>query len=207
MPTMTFTRARNLIMSDNDKPILPSGRPLPIPTHKTKTFFDAPAKERFLDHFMQFGQLVHAAMYANVSRQTVVNHMESDPVFGEMVADAKKLYAEAAIIEARRRALKGVDEPLSYQGKRTGDTINKKSDRLLERVLEAEADGYGKKLDVSHTHQGGILVVQTDVKSLDDWKQKFALPGQVGAEVVGTQEGVPIEGGLVRTQENDHEGE
>lgn len=163
---------------------------LPVATRKGHVFMKEDEKRRFLEHFIQHGNKAQAARYAGVSRTTVYLHIEKDEQFSELVEDAYELYCESIVAEMQRRALDGVDEPLSYQGRLTGQYINRKSDRLLERLAEAKVPGFGKKVDVEHKHSGGILLVQSDVNSADEWVAKHGGRKQVEASVTDVVDGV-----------------
>lgn len=135
--------------------------------------FDQKRKDEFLAQLQETGLKNHAARAVGINRNTVYHAMEKDEEFALQVADAMETYREGLIAEAFRRGVQGVEEPLYFQGKLSGDVVRKYSDRLLERLLEAHVPGFGKKVDVEHKHTGGVLVVHSDVQSREDWEKKF----------------------------------
>lgn len=162
---------------------------LPVPTRKGRVVMEARHKQLFLEHYLQWGVKNHAARACGVSIKSIYNNMASDPEFKEQVEQTYQLYVEGLMLEARRRAVDGVEEPLYYQGLKTGHTVVRRSDRLLERLLEAQAPGFSKKVDVEHTHKGGVMVVHGDVNSEADWRAKHGGSKAIDAEVVDVVDG------------------
>lgn len=66
----------------------------------------------------------------NFSRQ-LYHHRDNDPDFAQRWHDAKERGLDACEDEAVRRGIIGYEEPLTYQGRKTGQSITRYSDTLL----------------------------------------------------------------------------
>lgn len=87
------------------------------------------------------GNISRACSLASISRTTISNYRlkESpayDPVFRQQCDETLEAAIESLEEEARRRAFKGVAEPVFHQGKKIG-TTQKYSDVLLIFLLKA----------------------------------------------------------------------
>lgn len=99
-------------------------------------------KTAFLDELLRNGGFVERAIKTvSTSRHFVNNAYNSDPDFQKLWDTIRELNNEALENEVYRRAVTGVDEPLSYQGRLTGDVIRKYSDNLLMFYCKANMPG------------------------------------------------------------------
>lgn len=92
----------------------------------------------FLDALAESGNVSKAAAAAGVTRTTVYalrNHPDA-PDFAEAWEDALEEASDLLELEARRRAVEGVEEPVFYQGLECG-SVRKYSDTLLIFLLKA----------------------------------------------------------------------
>ena len=100
-------------------------------------------RELFLEALKGTGMVKQACEIAGIARQTPYEWCQKSVEFAEAMDNARatgeKVLLDEVKQEVRRRGLEGVEEPLSYQGKLTGDTVRKWSDLLLMF--------YGKYLD------------------------------------------------------------
>ena len=97
--------------------------------------FDDAAKERFLRALETLGTVSAASKAANINSSTAYEHRKTDHEFAVAWAEAYDAYCDSLEQEAYRRAVKGVDEPVFYQGEKCG-VIRKYSDTLLDRLLK-----------------------------------------------------------------------
>ncbi|MFT9380640.1 hypothetical protein [Gluconobacter sp. P5B12] len=101
-------------------------------------------KEQFLKHLAANGNISAAGRFANVQRSTLYHWKETDPQFASLWDDALEEAADALEAEARRRAIEGYDEPITYGGRvvcdpETGSPLVRKkySDGLMAFLLKA----------------------------------------------------------------------
>ena len=108
---------------------------------------DAPAKKSsrplagiwrpvFLQYLRATGSTIHAAREAGVSESTIYWARKQSKEFREQWDAAKAHAVDMLLVEARRRAIRGVDKPIYYRGQKVG-TVKEFSDRLLEILLKA----------------------------------------------------------------------
>lgn len=135
--------------------------------------FDEERKNQFLTALAETGLQALSARLSGVSVQTIQNHRKSDPVFEEAYLDAEGHYHDSIVAEMARRGHYGYDEPLVFQGKKTGHYVRRYSDRLLERLAEARVPGFGRKTEVDVNVKGGVLLVHTAAKDANDWAAKY----------------------------------
>jgi len=94
----------------------------------------------FLKRLEEYGSVTDAAKLSKVPRRTIYNWLEpTATTHAEFRAQYKisvKIGVQALEDEAKRRAFKGVNEPLMHLGKKVG-TVKKYSDTLLIFLLKA----------------------------------------------------------------------
>lgn len=98
--------------------------------------FTAERRARFLELVREHGVLAYASEQVGISQNLCWMHRKKDPEFNKQVEEALDVAVSKLELEARRRAVEGVREPV-YQG---GALVGYKlvhSDRLLEKLLEA----------------------------------------------------------------------
>jgi len=145
--------------------------PLAIPTpadHRAERV--AKQKARFLEAFGRLGIVALACAEAGIKRrQTPYEWAEADPQFATDWEYARGQAADTLEAEARRRAYEGVVKPLMAGGRIirlseiTGNpadsgkiaTILEYSDKLLERMLEANNPKYRRAGVIEITGAGG----------------------------------------------------
>ncbi|EHH67004.1 hypothetical protein [Gluconobacter morbifer] len=101
-------------------------------------------QEKFLQHLAISGNVSESARVAEVQRSTLYHWKETDSEFEALWDDALEEAVDAMEAEARRRAVDGYDEPLTYAGKvvcdpETGNPLVRKrySDGLMAFLLRA----------------------------------------------------------------------
>ena len=92
---------------------------------------------RFLAALAESACILHACTLAGVSRTNVYQRRDADPEFAAALASALEDATDALELEARRRALHGVDEPVVYQGELMGVWVNARGDIVAEGTAGA----------------------------------------------------------------------
>lgn len=90
-----------------------------------------------------------------VSAMTVIKWREIYPTFGQLIDSVQAEMVETIRNEAYRRAVVGHDEPLVHQGLKTGETVKKFSDTLLQFTLMGY-DAKFRKQDINMNHSGSV---------------------------------------------------
>lgn len=134
-----------------------------------KFIFDDRTKGVYLEHLAQHGLPATAAKLIGTSTRRVKAERETDREFDEACDEAELLFQEVIETEIRRRAIDGVEEELSYQGRTTGDTVTKYSDSLLQFMGKAKLPQYGDKLKVEQHVTGGVFLTAAPATSTQAW--------------------------------------
>ena len=90
-------------------------------------FRDGPPEAKF--------SLRHAYTTAGVNRSTLMSWRSEHKLFDNIMTSIQEEMVDTMRAEAYRRAVVGVDEPLVHQGLKTGETVKKFSDGLLQFTL------------------------------------------------------------------------
>lgn len=93
-------------------------------------------KRLFLSSLGEFPHVGRAAQAAGQPRDFCYRERDADPVFRLAWQEAIEFASDTAEEEVWRRAVKGVPEPIYYQGVQCGET-RRYSDGLLARLLAA----------------------------------------------------------------------
>lgn len=102
----------------------------------------------FLQSLASIGNISKACVAAQVSRQTVYRHRNSDPDFSAAWDEALEAAADLLEEEARRRAHDGWTEPVYQRGEHVGN-VRKYSDTLLIFLLKgARPEKYRERLSI-----------------------------------------------------------
>jgi len=119
------------------------GRPKgPSPANKAKL-------ENFLAVLAETGHVGFAAGEAKIPITTLYRHKRQNKKFREQWDESIDCAVETILEpEAVRRGVSGWEEPLSYQGRWTGDYVRKYSDTLLIFLLKgAKPEKYRERFD------------------------------------------------------------
>ena len=104
--------------------------------------------EAFLQAIETGSEDGEAAEFAGVTMAAIYDRRRADPDFRKAYKLARESRIEVYRGEAKRRAVDGWLEPVFYRGVQVGQ-VRKFSDRLLEKLLEAEApDEFGDRKTV-----------------------------------------------------------
>ena len=98
--------------------------------------FTDSARTQFLEVLATMCNVTHAAWTAGISRSRVYDIRKEDAEFAAAWDNAIEEGADALELEARRRALEGVKEPVFYKGEVCGHVL-RYSDTLLMFLLKA----------------------------------------------------------------------
>ena len=90
-------------------------------------FRDGPPEARF--------SLRHSYNTAGIHRQTLIGWRLDHKLFDGIMDSIQEEMVDTMRAEAYRRSVVGHDEPLTHQGVKTGDTVKKFSDSLLQFTL------------------------------------------------------------------------
>ena len=129
------------------------------------TDLDPPWIDLFLRQLKSHGLINTAATTAGVSRRTVDRLREASAEFDYAVEDALEAAADELEMEARRRAVEGVEKGVYYKGDRV-DTEVQYSDQLLTTLLKAKrADEFAERKQITGAGGAPLTVV---VRSFGD---------------------------------------
>lgn len=117
-------------------------------------------KGSLLGAYIDHGTIRAAAKVAQVNEWSHYAWMREDPDYAEAFGEAKLLALDRLKQEAIRRAVDGVDHPVTWQGEIT-DTYREYSDTLLIFLMKAGApEVYRDNFTVEHTGKdGGPLTI------------------------------------------------
>jgi len=92
-------------------------------------------KKDFLEALRATGLVTDACKIARIARRTPYDWAQKSGEFAEAMeaarAEGEMVLLDEVQREVRRRGLEGLEEPLVYQGRLTGDTVRRWSDNLL----------------------------------------------------------------------------
>lgn len=109
----------------------------------------------FLAALEEKGIVKYAADKAGITPRAAYAKYKKDAKFAELWEHALELSIQSMEIEARRRAVEGVDQPLYSNGTQV-DVIRKYSDRLLMFLLKSKRpDTYADRQRSEVTLEGG----------------------------------------------------
>lgn len=134
----------------------------------SKVKFDDIQKTIFLEALLEHGQQALAAKAAQVCMQTVRDHKEIDPEFGELFDAVLEERARRIIKQLESEALNGHTQPIyDKDGNHIGDKIVYET-RLREMMMKRFDDAYRDRQEIDLKGGGGVLVVPGE-QSAQDW--------------------------------------
>ncbi len=121
-------------------------------------FRDGPEESRF--------SMRHSYTTASISRITLINWRGEHKLFDSIMESIQEEMVDTMRAEAYRRSVVGVDEPLVHQGLKTGETVKKYSDSLLQFTLM----GYDAKFRAKDVNMNvsGRLDSNVNIEGLRD---------------------------------------
>lgn len=108
------------------------------------------------------GCITYAAEAVGIARRTVYAYMDKYPSFRDLVDDVREGVYEQYEMEAHRRAVKGVTNPVVQGGRVVTDSNGNPimrteySDYLLKFLMEGRVKGFQRKVEVSGADGGPI---------------------------------------------------
>lgn len=131
-------------------------------------------QETFLDLYREWGSIRKCAEALGISTATVYLHRNADPDFDEECIQCEEDFADMVDESITERAIKGVQEPVVYQGKIMKDDNNnpilvtRQSDRLAELVIKAQKpDKYRERREITGPGGGEFTIaVKTTAEML-----------------------------------------
>jgi hypothetical protein len=139
------------------------------------TKFDLDAMQRFCLAFSGHNLITKAAQAAGVTVGTVRIYLKTNPMFADMVDEAKMIYRDKIVETVYERAVTGIEEPIVGGLGRDQVVAYKRtySDRLLELEAKRVEHGYRDKGGVEINTGGGVLVVQAGNMDEGSWEEKY----------------------------------
>lgn len=126
----------------------------------------------FLRELAACGNISRTARKARITRRYAYEAREADPEFAKAWNDALEIACDAMEEEARRRAIKGTDEGVFYQGRKVAKLI-RYSDTLLMFLLKAYRPKFRDRVTVENCSN----LNRETAKLLPDDELKQALAG------------------------------
>ena len=132
-------------------------------------------RERFLAEFAKHGNIKLACEYARIDRSRHYEWLREDPEYAARFEEARQDAINTLEAEAHRRAVKGWQEPVIYQGSiaigknKKPVTITKFDSTLLIFLLKGAApEKYRDTWKGEIKHSGAIATQTLDVSNLND---------------------------------------
>ena len=140
-------------------------------THRSLTEDD---KGKILAEYSKWGRIGEAAAVAGVSSGVLKNEMKRDPDFAEAMLLAEEAYRDKLIGHHQNLVFNGTIKE-TYD--RNGVLVGKETIypiRLIEMELKKHDAGYRERQEVDIKVSGGVLVAPAEVKSIEDWENRFS---------------------------------
>lgn len=141
----------------------------------TATIRTPEKRDQFLETLAKTCNITAACKAAGIARQTAYNWRNEDDAFAQAWAEAIDEATDALEAEARRRAIDGVEKPITYQGNITG-TYVEYSDKMLELLLRAHRpEKFSERVRNEHTGaNGGPIQLERAVSDADEFTRRIA---------------------------------
>ena len=124
-------------------------------------------RRRFIKELSKSGSVTQAAKVVGFSPSTLAQHRVDDRAFDAAWHEAIEAAADTLELEARRRAVDGVEKPIFWQGEEVG-SVREYSDSLLQFLLKGNkpdkfrdrasldvAGSPGRPLEIKVVYEGG----------------------------------------------------
>jgi hypothetical protein len=133
------------------------------------------ARETFLTTLAEQCNVTASCKAAGIGRSTAYDWREDDPGFAAAWDRAVEEATDALEAEARRRAIEGIERPITYQGAVTGH-YREYSDRMLELLLRAHRpEKFSERVRNEHTGaNGGPIQLERAVSDADEFTRRIA---------------------------------
>ena len=142
-------------------------------------------RKAFIAALARSGNVTAAAEIVGKTRAGAYKARSTSPTFAKQWDQALEEASDAMELEAKRRAMSGVEEPVYYQGQEIG-RVRKYSDTLLIFLLKAHRpekfrDNVSVDQRVSGPDGGPVQVAQTvHVPDAETWERILITREQIG---------------------------
>lgn len=153
-------------------------RPLPAQRRRQTPAVTKRARACYLELLAAGWSKTHAAREAGTDRRRVWELARDDEAFAEAQDDAFERGTDVFRDELRRRAVEGVEKPVTVAGER--EVIREYSDRLLELEL--------KRRDPSYRDSGQVGSAQPVVFVLDSLLDRARRENEIEGEITAIEE-------------------
>lgn len=134
----------------------------------------------FLDALRKLGNVAHSSKAAGIDRGSLYRYRARHPDFARRWQDAIDEATDVLELEARRRAVVGVERPV-YQGGKLVGSVREFSDLLLIFLLKANRpEKYRDTYDVRHS--GSLAIAQSVADLMRQEAEREAAVAGVAAD-------------------------
>lgn len=160
--------------------------------------FSARRASMFIRFLAETGRVAYAAQcagFADVNQ--LYKKRRADDDFAEQWNEALEIAGDRFEAEAVRRAVDGVEEPITYKGEVTGyKTVY--SDGLLAKLMDGAKPGKYRhnvtEVKGEINHRGAIAVLPMQAKNVEEWERECAKLHPIGVPL--------LEGDIVEVEPN-----
>lgn len=139
-----------------------------------KVKFDDGAKAIFLSQIADHGRLGTAARASGVTVDTIHRHVKADPKFGALMGEALQVYRDDLVAHHQDLVFNGVvKKTFDRDGRVIAETIEYPI-QLIAMELRKHDPDYRDKREVTNTFRGGVLIAPAEMKSVEDWENRFS---------------------------------
>lgn len=170
--------------------------PAPV-TKQMQRVYTAAHFKNFLRELARHGRFTHAAQAADVSLSKIAQLRKHSSKFDRKCDEALMRHVDRIDAAVERRGLKGYEKSLTWQGKKTGDTVMKYDTKLLEMYAKRhDPGGYGKRDNKPAVQVNtGVMVIEKPQESIEDWILKHGKQKVLEVEVEKEDDESPSEAG------------
>ncbi len=149
--------------------------PAPV-MNQVQRVYTAAHFKNFLRELARHGRFTHAAQAADVSLSKIAKLRKHSQKFDRKCEEALMRHVDRIDAAVERRGLKGYEDPLTWQGKKTGETVTKYDTKLLEMYAKRhDPGGYGKKDNKPAVQVNtGVMVLEKPQETIEMWIAKHS---------------------------------
>ena len=133
----------------------------------------------FLDAYKIGGTIEGACRLAEVGRRTHYDWLDRDPSYAARFKETHESTVDLAEEALRKRGVEGIQEPLVYQGMKTGQYITRYSDACLIFYLKGRrGDVFRERTEITGAGGGPVQTVDLarltteQLQTMRDWLEK-----------------------------------
>lgn len=135
-----------------------------------KVKFSKQKRARFCRFLAQYGTKTKACEAVGISYPTFKKHYNENMQFQEAVDAALEEYADVLEMEAHRRAVEGIDEPVYQMGQLIGHKRNYSDSLLKMKLTAARPEKYSTKSTIKHE---GTVNHKVEVEAKQKLMERF----------------------------------